>query len=219
MENLTFSSKKSLDTSKFNRIGDLLYFEGPILSLFEELNSGHLYLFDWVDRDEKSNRWLIYRTSPISLLQFIRYQISHLRLFRKRPEEEVYFVDIDAKNELFSNYDAFAIEELPQNYLPNDDNFFELSDCKHFEEIEAVIINALSKQKSENRYSTIYKEKVPKRGKIRSKYSNQVNNKINSVASLVSRLNHTYILTQNSISFNNVKETPNSKQEKIWKSI
>jgi hypothetical protein len=59
MEKLKFNINKSLDTGNFVRIGDLSYFEGPLLSLFEELNSGHLYLLDWVDRDEKSNRWLI----------------------------------------------------------------------------------------------------------------------------------------------------------------
>ncbi len=97
MENLAFNSNKQLYTSNFVRIGDLSYFEGPLISLFEELNSGHLYLFDWVDRDENTNRWLIYRASPNYLLQFIHSRISHLELFQRRPEKEIYFADIDSR--------------------------------------------------------------------------------------------------------------------------
>lgn len=43
MEILTFNNNKQLDISNFIRIGDLSHFEGPLLTLFEELNSGHLY--------------------------------------------------------------------------------------------------------------------------------------------------------------------------------
>lgn len=194
MENLIFNINKPLDTSNFVRIGDLSYFEGPLLSLFEELNSGHLYLFDWVDRDEKSNRWLIYRTSPNYLLRFINCEISHLEIFEKRPEKEVYFTDIDSRNKLFSSYDSFAIERLPQTYYPNSDNFFELSDCNNFEKIKSVIINSRSKQKLENEYS---------RSEVKSAYFNRVKNKINYIAYPI--IDYTDILTVNNLSLNIIK--------------
>lgn len=205
MENLILNYNKQLDTSNFVRIGDLLNFEGPLLSLFEELSSRHLYLFDWVDREDKSNRWLIYRVSANSLLQFINSKISHLELFQKRPVKEVYFADIDSRNKLFSCYNSFAIENLPQNYLPNNDNFFELSDCIHFEKIKSVIINSLSKQKYENAYSTVYRVKVLKKSEIKSVYFNRVAHKVSSVIFPVRHSNYNEILTLSNLSINIIK--------------
>jgi hypothetical protein len=53
MENLSINKEHKLKVTNLVRVGDISYFEGPILSLFTELHSGHLYLFDWVDRDKK----------------------------------------------------------------------------------------------------------------------------------------------------------------------
>ena len=182
MENLTFNSKETLDTTNFIRIGDLLYFEGPLLSLFEELNSGHLYLFDWVDKDQQSNRWLIYRVSSKHLLQFINCKISHLELFEKRPNKKVFFTDIDSTNKLFSHYGAFEIVSLPPSYYPNSDNFFEISDCNSIEKIKSVIINSLSRQKSENEYSIAYNIKVLKHKEKKLAYFNKIQNTIQSAS-------------------------------------
>lgn len=205
MENLTFSINKQLDISNFIRIGDLSHFEGPLLSLFEELNSGHLYLFDWVDRDKKYNRWLIYRASPHHLLQFIHNKISHLELFEKRPEKNIYFTDIDTGNKSFYNYDSYKVESLPNAYFPNGDNYFELSDCNSFEKIKSVIINSLSKQKSENQYSTVYRVSVHKRNEVKSVYFNRVKNKLNSIPYPIRHINYNDILTVVNLSLNNIK--------------
>lgn len=156
MEKLKFNSNKKLDTTNFFRVGDLSYFEGPLLSLFEEFNSGHFYLFDWVDRDSKSNRWIIYRVSPKNILLFLNGKSSHLDLFESRSNETIYFTDINSHNKSFSQYDSFELESFPKIYSPNNDNFFEKSDSKAFGKIKSVIIDSLSRQKSENEYSKIY---------------------------------------------------------------
>lgn len=162
MENLTFNSNKKLDTTSFVRIGDLSYFEGPLLSLFKELNSGHFYIFDWVDRDQKSNRWIIYRASPEYLLNFLNRKLAYSELFESRLNNEIYFADIDSHNKPFFYYDAFQIESLPDTYLPNKDIFFEQSDCNAFEKIRSVIIDSLSQKKSKNEYSRIYRAHILK---------------------------------------------------------
>lgn len=152
MEPLVINNKIKLDADRLVRIGDLSYFEGPLLSLFEELNSGHFYLFDWVDRDMKSNRWLIYRVHPKYLLRYLSGAISHLEVFNHKPEGNVFFIDIDAKNNPFYNYDALALKDIPEMYYPNDENFFDKAACNSFEKIRSVIIDSLSRQKSENEY-------------------------------------------------------------------
>lgn len=174
MENLTFDKNRKLDTTNFVRVGDLSYFEGPLLSLFEELKSGHFYLFDWVDRDDKFNRWIVYRVSPKNLMQFLNGELSHLKLFGSRPNDSIYFTDIDFHNKPFYNYDIFRIEVLPNSYIPNSDNFFNQSDCNAFEKIKSVVIDSLSRQKSENEYPKHFRASNFKSKEIKSIYFNRV---------------------------------------------
>lgn len=152
MENLSINHEHRLSVTNFVRIGDISYFEGPLLSLFQELNNGYLYLFDWVDRDKNNNRWLIYKVLPRDLLQYLQGKISHSDLYNK-SNNNVYFTDIDYRNKSFYNYNIFALKEIPEIYLPNEDAFFEMEDCPSFERIKLLIMNLLSRQKQENEYS------------------------------------------------------------------
>jgi hypothetical protein len=72
MEPLKQKFKNSSFSNSLVRIGDLVNFEGPLLTLFEDVKNGHLYLFDWVDRFDAVNRWLIYQVYPKLLLAFIQ---------------------------------------------------------------------------------------------------------------------------------------------------
>jgi len=205
MENLIINKNKRLHTNNFVRIGDLSYFEGPLLSVFEELNSGHLYLFDWVDRDHNFNRWLIYRISPKFLLQYINCEITHFELFERRPDKDIYFTDIDLKNQPFSDYESFALELLPQNYFPNTDNFFELCDCKHFEKIKSAIINSLSNQKSENEYSVVDSEQDLKSKNVKSSYFNRIQNNLHSIAISTQYIGYGDIQMLGKLQINNIQ--------------
>lgn len=205
MENLSFNANKTLDTSKLVRIGDLSYFEGPLLSLFEELNSGYLYLFDWVDRDEKHNRWLIYRVSPNHLLKFLHSKISHFELFQRRPKKEVYFVDIDSRNKVFSGYESFEIENLPESYYPNSHNFFDSADSKYFEKINSVIMSSLSKQKTENEYFISKKIRVTKSIEIKESYSNRLTKRTKLNIYSPFHIKDIVFSTLTNLSFNNIE--------------
>lgn len=174
MENLIYNDNKTLDTSKLLRIGDLSFYEGPLLSLFEDVARSNFYLFDWVDRDSKTNRWLIYRVSAKYLFKFLNKEISHLELFNNRPNENIFAIDIDYRNKGYHNYKATKITELPESYLPNSNNFFSIEDCNAYEKIKARLIRVLSNQKSENEYSMPVNVEV---FKIRQKKIN-ISNKI-----------------------------------------
>ena len=144
MENLLINNEDKLNVSNLTRVGDISHFEGPILTLFEEPNTGHFYLFDWVDRNKQSNRWLIYSISPEDLLQYLNKEISHLDLFKNRTEKQVYYIDIDNQNSSFRDYDAFELTQISENYLPKQDNFFDIEDCPSFEIINAAVVKTLS---------------------------------------------------------------------------
>lgn len=149
MENLLINTAHKLNVSNLVRIGDLSYFEGPVLALFEEVDTGNFYLFDWVDRDKKSNRWLIYNVLPEDLLQYLNKEISHLALFKNRAKKSVHYIDIDNQNNSFRDYDAFELTQIPKNYLPNQNNFFDLEDCPTFEKIKTSVNKSLSRQQLE----------------------------------------------------------------------
>ena len=214
MENLICNTDEKINTANFIRIGDLLYFEGPLLSLFKEENSGHFYVFDWVDRDAVCNRWLIYSVSATHLLHFINGKISHLELLENRPNKAIYVSEIDARNNHFSSYTNAKIANLPDSYLPDSDSFFELCDCISFEKIKASIIASLSRQKIENQYVPIYDIRTLKSNLI--KVSSE--NKIDSL-DIAKYLKHSEVpgfrteIIPNLIS-NSVKYTPSSNQKK-----
>lgn len=172
MENLSINHEHKLSVTNFVRIGDVSYFEGPLLSLFQELNNGYLYLFDWVDRDKNNNRWLIYKVLPRDLLQYLQGKISHSDLYKK-SNNNVYFTDIDYRNKSFYNYNIFALKEIPEIYLPNEDVFFEIEDCSSFERIKSLIMNLLSTQKENEYLRPISYRKLSK--KIQENY---ISNKI-----------------------------------------
>jgi hypothetical protein len=140
----------SLGTN-LNRIGDLVNFEGPILSLFEDVRTRHLYIFDWVDRDQRFNRWLIYRVMAKDLLSYLQVKLSYLDLFKSSVDKRYYFTDIGYS--LGSGQcDLFEITEVPSKYFPNQDDYFDRINCTYYEKITFFVIERLKNQKQENEY-------------------------------------------------------------------
>ena len=95
MENLKNEIPSNLDFQNLLvRIVDVVNFEGPLLTLFENRENKHIYLLDWVDSDAEHNRWLLYKTSVTILNKFINGLISHYDLFISN-EMCCYSVDFD----------------------------------------------------------------------------------------------------------------------------
>ena len=111
--------------------------------------------------------------------------MSHLQLFESRPNKSIYFTDIDSEERPFFQYNVFELDSLPNSYLPNNDSFFELSDCNAFEKIQSVIKDALSRQKSENEYPANYSERIIKR-KDSENYYNRIHGKITTLSPIKS---------------------------------
>lgn len=144
MENLLINKEQKLDVSNFTRVGEISYFEGPMLTLFEEVDTGSFYLFDWIDNNDISNRWLIYSILPEMLLQYLNKEISHSDLFKNRTEKRTHYMDINNQNDSFRDYEAFELMQIPEKYLPAEDNFFDIEDCPAFEKIKMSAAKSLS---------------------------------------------------------------------------
>lgn len=130
------------------RIVDIVNFEGPLLSLFENKEDKQLYLFDWVDRDAQYNRWLIYPCKIDTIDKFINGKISHYDLFMANEE---YFcaIDID-RNLAWNNISLVEKNMLPESYFPNKDVFFEECDCPNFYKLDLFVKNRNKKHNSKN---------------------------------------------------------------------
>ena len=69
------------DFSNFQKIADLISFEGPLLSHYVR-DKGDDYLFYWVDSDENDNRWLALRVSLSNLQKYIGKELSLRQLIK-----------------------------------------------------------------------------------------------------------------------------------------
>ncbi len=118
------------------RVADVVNMDGPLLTLFLHANR-QLYLFDWVDRNTESNRWLIYRTNKSLLNRFLNKEISHFQLLMS-DESFVYKIDIDNKLD-WNNCLQVPKKSLPNTYLPSKDVFFEKNDCPNFSRLSAFL--------------------------------------------------------------------------------
>ena|SRR5690625_844139 len=150
MEVLKYHRDHIFNSRNLLRVGDLISFDGPMFTLFKDVNSGALYLFDWVDRDQIANRWLVYRVTAKDLNEYVAGRLSHYDLFDRNPDRKIYFVDIDQRNKSFYHYDFYLLDSVPEHYLLLQKNYFDIDDCPAPEKIVSVIKSSLIHPSAEN---------------------------------------------------------------------
>lgn len=85
---------------------------------------GDDYLFYWVDRDDKDNRWLVLRVSLASLQKYIGKELSLLELIENPNDGYLYSVDVD--NDLnYHNIKLIQPSAISEDYLPEADSYYE----------------------------------------------------------------------------------------------
>lgn len=107
-------------------IADLIYFDGPLLSMFEN-KYGDVYFYYWCDGDENYNRWLVFRVAQKMLEEYIRGQISLEKLILNPADGFLYSLDIDDKLEA-QNTCLIHPENLPDTYIPEADSYYDFAD-------------------------------------------------------------------------------------------
>lgn len=110
------------DFSKYKKIADLIYFDGPFLSHYVG-EKGDDYLFYWVDKDENDNRWLVLRVSLANLQKYIDKELSLRELIETPNDGYLYSVDID-NNINYHNIKLIQPSALPEEYLPGADSYY-----------------------------------------------------------------------------------------------
>jgi hypothetical protein len=106
-----------------NKTADLVFFDGPLLSLFENAEQ-EPYLFLWADADENSNRWLAFRLSSAQLTRYLHRELSLRELVLQPADGHLFVAEIDAD----FNYKSVASllpSQIPEAYLPAADSRYE----------------------------------------------------------------------------------------------
>lgn len=124
------------------KLGDLIYHEGPLLSLFiDNENPDIYYVYKWVDNDETVNRWIIAQVNSAILRNFFHKRISLRNLIVNHP---VTF-SIEINNSLAKqNIQVCATAELPEEYLPAENSFYDEEAFTEFAESFKTIIDSIN---------------------------------------------------------------------------
>jgi hypothetical protein len=122
------------DFSKLKKKADLIEMDGPLLSLYQN-KQGDCFLFYWLDADASCNRWMIVRIQPNSLLQYLHHSATLRQVIFEAPDSFVWIADMTRNGE-WTHVQCVAINDVPEDYLPGEESFFEF---EHKEEIEQQI--------------------------------------------------------------------------------
>lgn len=110
--------------------GDLIYYEGPVLSHFVD-EFGREYLMSWKEMDDEANRWLLFHVSTAELHKYLSAKLSLYSLIRKTESGTVFFLDIDDEAEIKS-IKCVEIAAIPTAYLPGRDSYFEIEYATYY---------------------------------------------------------------------------------------
>jgi hypothetical protein len=125
MEAIRGSQLSEFPLEPLNVVADLLYYDGPFLSLLElEHDSGQSYYFYyWCNQDERYNRWLIFRVTQKQVTGYLTGKTT-LREIVTRPTDHYYFLgDMDDDSEWQQLYLVMPLD-LPHSYWPKENSWF-----------------------------------------------------------------------------------------------
>lgn len=114
------------------KVGDLIYFEGSLMSVYKDENNVP-YIFDWVDSDSETNRWLVYQTSCRNLSDYIYKRISHYTFIQLAINDLYFLIDKDLKDNI--NCKIITLKYIPNSYLPKSTIYFDEEETINLETI------------------------------------------------------------------------------------
>jgi len=120
MSRMPFIQGKDIDGRAFPDYtwnADLIFFDGPFLSLYRRDAGGQDALFFWLDADNKKNRWGVVELARSSLRDYLRGQISLRSIIRQADFVYIFNVGVRRRTSIK------LLSELPDFYLPKADSF------------------------------------------------------------------------------------------------
>jgi hypothetical protein len=137
MKKLTGNHLTEFPFQNLFKVGDLVNYKGPLLSLFSN-EKGELFLFHWCDSDVNYNRWLVFKITLIQLFQYLNRKISHYQLITTYFTD--YIISVDISNKLdYHNILLLNLFEMPEEYLPEKDVLHDDEESPHVGKIRDFI--------------------------------------------------------------------------------
>lgn len=127
---------------EFEHRHDLIYYEGPLFSIFENKNQD-LYFFIWKDSDEEVNRWLAFKVNNEMIKGFLGK--THTLRDLITSNDCLKIIDIDDSSKWVRCIDT-TIREIPATYLPNVDSY--MNEKLYSEEGVLFLKNRVKKDKN-----------------------------------------------------------------------
>lgn len=103
-------------------VGDLVNFDGPLLSVFSNPESNPI-IYNWAETSDESVRWIIFQTSREILHNYLEGKIDHFALL-SCPVNGLYLI----RDSQISGNDNFVLvpqENLPMAYFPEREIYHE----------------------------------------------------------------------------------------------
>lgn len=139
---------KSLQGEKLNHyplnlthVADLLFFDGALLSLFENQNKED-YLYYWCDVDETCNRWLVFEVSSTNLRLYLQGKKSLYEIVTSPVNHLIYAIDMNNEGEIENIY-KIKPENLPEDYIPDIDSYYDISESDERPQDKTMIYQKL----------------------------------------------------------------------------
>lgn len=139
---------------------DLLYFEGPLISLHRG-PFGDPYIELWVDRDRLVDRWLMFRTTELDLARYVHGKVALRQIALTAPDAFFYVNDYSRSGE--HRAALLPIAETPSEILPREGALHDpsLEPRQETDQVDQSILLSGSWEMSElsdlqRRYSQVY---------------------------------------------------------------
>jgi hypothetical protein len=125
MEKVQGAKLKVFPPGHLTRVADLIYYDGPLLSLYKNpLNDR--YLSYWCDLEDGLNRWLFFRVSEKRLNSYLEKEITLRDLILGPVEGTLLCVDVDA-DDRFTSILLLTPEDLPSVYIPKPNTYYDFT--------------------------------------------------------------------------------------------
>lgn len=98
---------------------DLIYFDGPFLSLFRQENGGDAF-FIWLDSDSRKHRWAVVNVDRRQLGGYLNGELPLYKIIKESVD--ILIFDTTPKGRR-TNIKKIASSKLPPNYWPEADSY------------------------------------------------------------------------------------------------
>lgn len=137
MKKIDYIEKSDIFLSSLKKIGDIENYGIPFLSLFCDSISSKLYLSIRGEQEENIVRWVFVEASRTNILAYLEEQIDLKSVILETINKACYYVDLEGGNQMIT----YKLYSFPKEYLPIEDELFDIDGCKNYYTIMKFLSN------------------------------------------------------------------------------